>query len=81
MNLHRLQTLNSYNHLMAVEVEADDYGYRQWVPALESEVETVIAEHREIGYSLSDIDHHAKCPCLASWEEWVFLLDFQRLCA
>ena len=79
MNMSRLQELANTNHLMAVEVEADDYGYRQWVPALESEVDAVVREHAAIGYSLSDVDHHAKCPCLASWDEWLFLLDFQRI--
>lgn len=78
MNLSRLQQLSTHNHLMAVEVEHED-GYRQWVPAREDEVDAVIAEHREIGYGLSDLDHHAKCDCLASWDEWMFLLDFQRL--
>lgn len=79
MNLSRLQQLSTFDHLMAVEVEADDYGYRTWVPARESEVDAVIREHAEIGYSLSDVDHHAKCDCLASWDEWMFLLDFQRI--
>jgi hypothetical protein len=79
MNLARLRELHTFNHLMAVELEADDYGYRQWFPRREDEVEDFITSQASIGYSLSDIDHHAKCDCLASWDEWVFLLDFQRI--
>jgi hypothetical protein len=79
MNLNRLQTLNSFDHLMAVEVEAD-YGYRYWVPCRESEVDAVIKAETDIpGYGLSDIDHNGKCDCLASWDEWVFLLDFRSI--
>lgn len=78
MNIERMQFLNSFDHLSAVEVEHED-GYRQWVPCRESEVDAVIAEHAAIGYGLSDIDHHAKCECLATWDEWMFLLDIQRL--
>jgi len=78
MNIERLQFLNSFDHLAAVEVEHES-GYRMWVTCRDSEVGHTIDAEAAIGYALSDIDHHAKCECLASWDEWLFLLDFQRL--
>lgn len=78
MNIERLRFLSTFDHLSAVEVEHED-GYRQWIPCRDSEVSAVIDEYAAIGYALSDLDHHAKCECLASWDEWVFLLDFQAL--
>jgi hypothetical protein len=78
MNIERLRELDSFDHLMAVEVEHED-GYRMWVTCRESTMTEVIEQEAAIGYGLSDIDHHAKCDCLASWDEYVFYLDFMRL--
>lgn len=75
MKLDRIQELVAFDHLMAVEVEDVDYGGRHWTPVLSSELDEYLAAMSDT-YSLSDIDHHAKCPCEATWKEW---LDFVRL--
>lgn len=80
MNLARLQELNNFDHMAAVEVEHEE-GWRMWVTCRDSEVSDVIDEYRTLNYGLSDLDHHAKCECLASWDEWMFLLDIQRMMA
>lgn len=50
-------------HLEMVELEDDDYGYRAWHTMPTSEVAGFIALYTSRGYSLSDIDHAAKCWC------------------
>jgi hypothetical protein len=78
MNIERLRELDSYNHMMAVEVEHES-GYRMWVTCTEASMTEVIEAEAAVGYGLSDIDHHVKCECLASWDEYTFYLDFMRL--
>jgi len=48
-------------HRMAVEVE-NDYGHRSWDHMKESEVSDYISGIPD-SYSLSDVDHSAKCWC------------------
>jgi hypothetical protein len=48
------------NNLEAVEFQCGDSGYRFWVVCAAAHTEAVIAEHREMGYGLSDVDRVAE---------------------
>jgi hypothetical protein len=74
MNIERLQFLHNYNHVMGVELEADDYGYRSWTPVRESDISGYIEDMARWGYSLSDIDHHDSCECKVTDDEWMFYM-------
>ena len=50
-------------HLYVAEIEADT-GYRRWTkPMTEDALNAEVDAMAEIGYSLSDWDHAAKCWC------------------